>query len=289
MRPQPEHTKSYRKTMTKLLIISVNTLAFGLIWGSANFAMEPDKQVVNIGIIAPLDEDDEHGRSHLQGATAKFNELKNEVEKVTGLQLRLIAKDSHGKDTAEERDKALTHAHELVEHHQAVAILGAVNSHATIEIQKYVETLTGPNTILITSSSTKTSITDHPNTWTFRNNLSDQKLTEGLAHYMHQKGLTTAAIFYKEGVWGEGAFQDFHNAYKRLGGTVLFEKSFAKEEYNYQEEMLDLGAKGVQAIGIFAGDFSKYKILKAKLNNPQTKNLPAFTIGLPHRLEEASG
>jgi ABC-type branched-subunit amino acid transport system substrate-binding protein len=220
---------------------------------------------------------------------AKFEQQKNEIERITKLSLKLLVRDSQATDANGEKGKALAHARELVEKHKVVAILGAVNSHATMAVQDYVESLNGPNTVLITSSSTNTAITAEPNNWTFRNNLSDQKLTKGLAKRMYGEGLKKVAVFYHNGVWGQGASQDFKEEFTELGGEVLYQKPLSKEEIHFGGEMLEIESKNITAICIFAGDFSKYKILKAKMKNSWTKALPVFTIGLPHRLEEAGG
>lgn len=261
------------------------TLIFLLFLYQPNYVQgqNSEDQVLRIGIIAPIS-GDHHAESHLQGAKAKFEEMKDEVSKSTGFRIELLVRDSTSKDSEGEKKKALRHARELVEKHGVIVILGAVNSHATIPIQKYIESLTTHNSILITSSSTNTSITDKKNDWTFRNNLSNSKLTIGLAKYIYEeKGISSLAIFYFDNVWGKGAFQDFKNAFK---GNIVYSEAISKNTTNFENQIAQIADKKAQGLCIFAGDISKGSILEAKKENSATQFLPVFTIGLPHRLIE---
>jgi branched-chain amino acid transport system substrate-binding protein len=287
MQERTQKTTSFGQTPRLFLIFFVCHIVSSLILCHPTFGKELEDKVIKIGIIAPLYEDDEHGRSHLQGAKAKFEERKNEISKLTGFHLDLLIRDSQAKDSKGERERALGNARDLVENHKVVAILGAVNSHATMAVQKYIESLSKDNTILITSSSTNTNITKNHNNWTFRNNLSDQKLTKGVAKHIYKKDLRKVAVFYRDNAWGKGAFKDFETSFSLLGGEIPYSRGLGKQENDFKREVAEIADGGAQAICIFAGDFSKYKILKAKIENSRIAHLPVFTIGLPHRLVEA--
>ena len=93
---------------------------------------------VRIGIITPYSTD-EHGEGHLKGAQAVFAEMKEEVSNTTGHPLELLVRDSTATGSETEPQRALSHARDLVENHHVIAILGAVNSGATIAIQGYID------------------------------------------------------------------------------------------------------------------------------------------------------
>ena len=294
-----QNSKSIRETTFTARLFLPMVIGLAYLLGSVLLVMAEEplsrptakgKEIVRIGIIAPLSlaGNDEHGIFHLQGAKAKFKEMKSDIEDSTNIRLELLVRDSTPTDSQGEAEMALSHAKNLVEKHGVLAILGAVNSHATLAIQQYIESLKGPQAILITSSSTKSSITDKgKNQWTFRNNLSDRKLTQGMAKRMFKKdGISKVAVFYYDNTWGRGAYKDFAESFTKLGGEIVHRESVLGNQQNFESAIAHIADKETQAICIFAGDLSKYYILKTRHSNPRTKDLPVYTIGLPHRLLE---
>jgi ABC-type branched-subunit amino acid transport system substrate-binding protein len=266
------------KISKKLCLIILTVFLF-----FPTIAQSIEDTTIRIGVIAPWSPESEHEVSHLNGVKAKFKAMKDDVSDATGFKVELIQKNSYAPNAKAEEEKALKSAKELVEKHGVVAILGAVNSNATIVVQEYIESLKTNNAILITSSSTNTAITDKDNNWTFRNNLSDKKLTASIASHITKKDISKIAVFYHEGTWGTGAYNDFKGAFK---GNIVYSQAVHAKKKDFTNELMRAIDNGAQGINIFAGDNTKTFIISAANRNPSTSNLPIFTIGLPHRLEQ---
>lgn len=274
----------HRHKVLLLFIGLLVTYPIGLRGWAAQEPGPGNKEVIRVGVIGPMRTDD-HAESHYAGVKAKFESMKEDVERGMELRLELVEADSSATESETEADRALAIAKDMVENKGVIAILGAVNSSATLKIRDYVERSVPGRVILITSSSTNTRITAADNNWTFRNNLSDSKLTSQLAHYIYDRGIENLAVFFYDNEWGRGAYQDFERAYRGRNGKIIYPYAIPEGTRRFEDAIARLADhKDVEGLCIFAGDIAKESIFQAKLAEPRTSDMPAFTIGIPHRL-----
>lgn len=171
-----------------------------------------DGGTIHIGVAVP------HGTA---GGRAVENAVKmavaeaNERGGIGGRRVELVFKDDGGKP-----DQAIQVASELRGDPRVVAVIGHVNSAATLAAAAiYNDEAEG--VVELSPTASNPDIT-HAGPWTFRVSPSDLAYGPELAHWLAGKrNLRRAAVLYGNDDYGRGVAESFGEAFRKDGGTVV--------------------------------------------------------------------
>lgn len=167
---------------------------------------------IYLGLAAPVGLD--LGRGALQGALLAVEEINADG----GIHGRMIELDV--KDDRMERERAIQVATEFRDEGKVAAVIGHVNSGATLAAADIYNHPT--NGLLEISPGSSSPELSGRGEWTFRVCPSDLDQGAAVADWAyHQMGLRRAAVLYSNDEYGRGVVDAFVPSFERLGGTVV--------------------------------------------------------------------
>jgi len=171
-----------------------------------------DSEPIYIGIAGPVNH--ENGRSMQLAAEMAVDEI-NRAGGINGRRLALVIKDDQARP-----ERAIEVAVELRDDPRVVAVVGHVNSAATLAAATVYNSGTRP-VLQISPASSSPLVTD-AGEWTFRVCPSDLQHGPVLAEWAYdQLGARRAAILYVNDEYGRGVLESFGAAFEQAGGTVI--------------------------------------------------------------------
>jgi branched-chain amino acid transport system substrate-binding protein len=126
------------------------------------------------------------------------------------------------KDDGADPQKAITVAGELKSDPRIVAVIGHVNSSASLRAATIYNAAdsTGDPVLQISPASSAPSLT-HAGEWTFRVTPTDLEFSPALAAHARQMNLRRAAVLYANDDYGQGVMATFESAFRGGGGSVV--------------------------------------------------------------------
>jgi len=166
---------------------------------------------IRVGLAGPMQE--AGGRSVRQGAELAVEEI-NARGGAGGRRVALVVKDDGG-----ESRKAIEVAAELRDDPTVAAVVGHVNSSATLAAASvYNDPRHGIVALSPTASSPAVS---EAGPWTFRVSPSDLAYGPALARWSRGQGDRRAAVLYANDEYGRGVAASFADAFRRERGVVV--------------------------------------------------------------------
>ena len=171
-----------------------------------------EAEPIHIGIAGPIDRP--NGRSMRMAAEMAVDEI-NRNGGINGRPLALVIKDDQGAV-----DQAIRVAAELRDDPRVVAVIGHINSAATIAAAEvYNDDRNG--VVQISPASSSPLVTD-AGAWTFRVCPSDLQHGPALAQWAYERlGRRRAAVLYNNDDYGRGVAASFTSAFEDAGGEVV--------------------------------------------------------------------
>ncbi len=153
------------------------------------------------------------GRAVRQGVQLAVDEI-NGRGGIGGRKVALVVKDDSGK-----AHQAIEVAQELRDDPGVVAVIGHINSGATLAAAPvYNDPRNGVVALSPTASSPEVT---RAGRWTFRVSPSDLPYGPALARWGHARGQRRAAILYANDDYGRGVSASFASAFQAAGGQVI--------------------------------------------------------------------
>lgn len=196
----------------------VRSLAAALLLGiGACSAGDSNDTTIYLGLAAPLEL--EIGEAARRGAMLAIEEV-NEAGGINGRMLDLRAKDDRM-----EREEAIRVAAAFRDEGKVVAVIGHVNSGATLAA---ADIYNHPTNGLLEISPTATSPElSGKGPWTFRVCPTDLHQGDALADWAYTRlGRRQAAVLYVNDEYGRGVLNAFAPAFEKLGGTIIAQDPF---------------------------------------------------------------
>jgi branched-chain amino acid transport system substrate-binding protein len=183
---------------------------------------------VVIGIAGPLNK--ANGRSMKLAAQMAADEI-NAAGGIDGRRVRL----EFGDDDADP-GKAIEVARHLRENPAVVAVVGHVNSAASIKAATIYnaennDSVGGAPVVQISPASSSPALTG-AGEWTFRICPTDLEFSPALARWAARLGKRRAAVLYANDDYGQGVMTTFDDAFARGGGAVVSNDPYLPEMYN---------------------------------------------------------
>jgi branched-chain amino acid transport system substrate-binding protein len=180
---------------------------------------------IQIGLAGPLGQ--ANGRSMKLAAQMAVDEI-NKTGGIDGRMLELVERDDEA-----DPDRAIAVAGYLRDSTDVVAVVGHVNSSATLAAAKiYNEEQGGHSGAPVTQispASSSPAVTD-AGPWTFRVCPSDLLHGPAVAtHAFARLGSRRAAVLYHNDAYGRGVAETFADAFTQAGGTVVARDPFMPE------------------------------------------------------------
>jgi branched-chain amino acid transport system substrate-binding protein len=171
---------------------------------------------VVIGVAGPLNKP--NGRSMKLAAQMAADEINN-AGGIGGRHIRL----EFGDDDADP-SKAIEVARRLRENSEVVAVVGHVNSAASLKAATIYnavnnDSVGGSPVVQISPASSSPQLTG-AGEWTFRICPTDLEFSPALARWAARLGRRKAAVLYANDDYGQGVMTTFADAFSRGGGTV---------------------------------------------------------------------
>ncbi|HEV2150520.1 MAG TPA: branched-chain amino acid ABC transporter substrate-binding protein [Longimicrobiaceae bacterium] len=178
---------------------------------------QASEEPIRIGLAGPLGQ--ANGRSMKLAAQMAVDEI-NAAGGVRGRKLELVEKDDEASP-----DRAIAVAGFLRDSTDVVAVIGHVNSGATIAAAKIYNEEEGEHggapLTQISPASSSPQVTD-AGRWTFRVCPSDLLHGPAVAtHAFSRLGSRRAAVLYTNDAYGRGVAETFTEAFRKAGGAVV--------------------------------------------------------------------
>ena len=169
---------------------------------------------IYIGVAGPLEA--ANGLSMRRAAEMAAAEI-NAAGGIGGDSVKLVFKDDEAN-----QQKAITVAGELKGDPRIVAVIGHVNSSASLSAAKIynVSDSTGQPVLQISPASSAPALTQ-AGEWTFRVTPTDLEFSPALAAHARQMNLRRAAVVYANDDYGQGVRATFESAFRGGGGAVV--------------------------------------------------------------------
>lgn len=176
-----------------------------------------DDGPVYLGLAGPVSL--ANGRSMRLAAEMAVDEI-NMAGGISGRPLQLVIRDDEG-----QRERAIDIAAELRDDPRVVAVIGHINSPATLAAAEiYNDEENGVLQISPASSSPRIS---EAGAWTFRVCPSDLQHGPALAAWTYERlGLGRAAVLYANDEYGRGVLDAFATPFQEAGGTIVARDPF---------------------------------------------------------------
>jgi branched-chain amino acid transport system substrate-binding protein len=174
----------------------------------------PSGDKVYIGVAGPLNAP--NGLSMRRAAEMAAAEI-NASGGIGGDLIELVFKDD-GADP----QKAITVAGELKSDPRILAVIGHVNSSASLRAATIYNAAdsTGQPVLQISPASSAPSLSQAGD-WTFRVTPTDLEFSPALAAHARRMNLRRAAVLYANDDYGQGVMETFERAFRGGGGTVV--------------------------------------------------------------------
>jgi branched-chain amino acid transport system substrate-binding protein len=194
------------------------SLAAALLLGvGACSAGDSDNTTIYLGLAAPLEL--EIGEAARRGAMLAIEEV-NEAGGINGRML-----DLHMKDDRMEREEAIRVAAAFRDEGKVVAVIGHVNSGATLAAADIYNHPT--NGLLEISPGATSPELSGKGAWTFRVCPTDVHQGVAIAEWTYDRlERRRAAVIYINDEYGRGVLNAFTPAFEELGGTVIAQDPF---------------------------------------------------------------
>ncbi len=161
------------------------------------------------------------GRSMRQAAEMAVAEI-NARGGIGGRTVALVVKDDRG-----DSQHAIEVAHELRDDSRVVAVVGHINSSATLAAATVYNDARG-GVVALSPTASSPEVT-HAGPWTFRVSPSDLAYGPALAKWTLAQGPRRAAILYANDEYGRGVSASFAAAFRRDGGQVVAQDPYLTE------------------------------------------------------------
>lgn|SRR5690606_39230890 len=177
----------------------------------------PTDDAIYLGVAGPISQ--ASGRSMRLAAEMAADEI-NQTGGISGRRLELIFKDDEARP-----EQAIAVATELRDDPRVLAVVGHVNSAATIAAADiYNDDEFGVVELSPASSSPQVR---EAGPWTFRICPSDEQHGPALAHWIVERlGRRRAAVFYANDDYGRGVLDSFGSAFQAAGGELVARDPF---------------------------------------------------------------
>jgi branched-chain amino acid transport system substrate-binding protein len=161
------------------------------------------------------------GRAVRQAAEMAVDEI-NAAGGVNGRRLALVVKDDGG-----DPRQAIQVATELSDDPRVVAVIGHINSSATLAAAGVYNDPRG-GVVALSPTASSPQVT-HAGPWTFRVSPSDLAYGPALARWAHARGVRRAAVLYANDEYGRGVAASFAGAFRAAGGAVVAQDPYLTE------------------------------------------------------------
>ncbi|HEX8395370.1 MAG TPA: ABC transporter substrate-binding protein [Longimicrobium sp.] len=200
-------------TSPRPLIRAAGVVAAGLLAACGG----GDKDYIYIGVAGPLNS--ANGESMRLSAEMAAREI-NDANGIGGRLVKLVMLD----DSASP-NRALTVAEELRRNPEVVAVIGHLNSAASLKAATVYNAPKGEQegepVVQISPASSSADLTQAGD-WTFRVTPTDLEFSPVLASWAAQRlGRRRAAVLYVNDEYGQGVHESFARAFQRNGGSVV--------------------------------------------------------------------
>jgi branched-chain amino acid transport system substrate-binding protein len=236
---------------------AIRALTITLLLGLAACAQESSDKIY-IGLAAPIEL--EIGEAARRGVDLAIEEI-NSSGGIDGRLLELISKDDRM-----ERERAIEVATEFRDEGKVVAVIGHINSGATLAAADIYNHPT--NGVLEISPGASSPELSGKGEWTFRVCPTDLHQGSALADWAYTRlGLRRAAVIYANDEYGRGLLGSFAPAFEGLGGEVIardpFLFSFMESESTFDPYLERAIAAGMDALVIAGVGQEALEILRA--------------------------
>lgn len=183
-----------------------------------------------IGVIGPLTGSaSQYGISQRNGVQLAVD-LINKAGGIRGTPLRVIFYDDEN-----DKIKAAESARDAIYRDKAVALIGAINSDNTLNIQRVCEQAQVP---VITAVSTNPFITRTGYRYTFRCLSDDNIQAEELAQYAYRRmNLRSLAVIHDNNRYGAEGARTYQRFSSRLGQSVTTMEGYQTGELNFRPQL----------------------------------------------------
>lgn len=171
-----------------------------------------DAEPIFIGVAGPINQ--ANGRSMRLAAEMAVEEI-NRAGGIDGRPLRLVLKDDQARS-----DHAIQVAGELRDDPSVVAVIGHINSSATLAAAEVYNHPT--NGVLQISPASSSPLVSEAGEWTFRVCPSDLSHGPALARWAYERlDRRSVAVLYRNDDYGRGVMESFAAAFEQAGGAVV--------------------------------------------------------------------
>lgn len=172
---------------------------------------------IYLGLAGPISQP--NGRSFRLAAEMAVDEI-NRAGGIRGRRLELVQLDDQANP-----ERAIEVATELRDDPRIVAVIGHINSAATIEAAKIYND--EDNGVLQISPASSSPLVTEAGPWTFRVCPSDLQHGPTLASWTYERlGRRRAAVLYANDDYGRGLLDTFSRAFEEAGGTIVARDPF---------------------------------------------------------------
>jgi branched-chain amino acid transport system substrate-binding protein len=174
----------------------------------------PSGDKIYIGVAGPLSA--ANGISMKRAAEMAVAEI-NATGGIDGDSIELVFRDDEANP-----QKAITVAGELKADARILAVIGHVNSSASLRAATIYNAAdsTGEPVLQISPASSAPALTQSGE-WTFRVTPTDLEFSPALAAHARQMNLRRAAVLYANDDYGQGVMETFERAFRGGGGAVV--------------------------------------------------------------------
>ncbi len=195
---------------------------------------EGDAETVTIGIAGPISK--ANGRSMKLAAEMAAEEINARNLLGGNRKLVLEIKDDEG-DPA----KAISVATELRQNEEVSAVVGHVNSAATLRAATIYNAPPGEhasNPVVALSPASSAPEITQAGDWTFRVTPTDLEFSPALAEWASTRlGRQRAAVLYTNDAYGQGVMSTFVDAFRKRGGAVVTADPFLPATFTSAESL----------------------------------------------------
>lgn len=194
------------------------------------FSNQPqDQNPISIGFLSPLTGPAASVGQSTRLAAEIAVEKINQEGGIDGQQIKLIIEDSKC-----DPKESTTAATKLMNVDQVVAIIGDLCSSGTLALAPIAEQ---NKTIVISHGSTNQKISESGD-YIFRDVPSDAYQGIFIADYAYKTlGKRKAAVFHTQEEYAQGISTAFSEAFKKLGGEIVFSESASKDQKDFRVQL----------------------------------------------------
>ena len=212
----------------KILLVAVMVLPL-VFWSCQN-----KKDVMKIGFVFPLTGNSaNHGNDFMQGAYMAYEDFKQTID-TTSIQIKFLVEDNFSTSKS-----SVSAFEKLIQIHKPWIVLGPVASSDMLAMVPIAE----KNATILFSPAASSPHLSNAGKYIFRMALLAPDQTSVISKYAYNDlNVKEAAVLYTNDETGISYMNSFVDDYTALGGSIIYNESFEKENTDFMPQLLKLRA-----------------------------------------------